>query len=336
MLQQTVIKAVIPVYDRFIQTFPTPKSLAMTDSETVRLAVRGLGYYRRFDHLHQATKHLVFDLKGKWPKSFSEWKKMPGVGDYTAAAISSITLNESVGVVDGNVERVMCRILNIQSAPNLPHLKKQFKVSMDNLARLGDPGSFNQAVMELGQVVCTPLSPKCPNCPIKKNCLSFAKGTQHLAPAAKTKINPVAVSLALLVPMNTKNVFLLKRSTSAKFLKGTLGFPTLIQDSRGDLKGDGFDAPAPLVEYVKKNQVDSRKIKHSITNHKITAAVIPVPPSKVQGTRVAVSIEGAESSLVSNLDRKALVAAIKYKLPAHALTSARTKILTPPALDQRP
>ena len=136
MLQQTVIKAVLPIYERFLKQFPTHEALAAATTEEVRLAVRGLGYYRRFDALHRACQKLTATGEGL-PRNHEKWLDLPGVGPYTAAAIASITADEPHGVVDGNVERVFCRLLDIRSEPNLPHLKKSFKSFMDHLCSLG-------------------------------------------------------------------------------------------------------------------------------------------------------------------------------------------------------
>ncbi|MCX6124685.1 MAG: hypothetical protein NTV34_08045 [Proteobacteria bacterium] len=334
MLQQTVISVVIPVYHRFLIQFPTAAHLAATDSETVRLAVRGLGYYRRFDLLHKATKTLVSDLKGHWPRDFESWKALPGVGDYTASAIASITLDLPHGVVDGNVERVMCRLLDIRSAPNLPHLKKHFKSLMDLLTRQGDPGSLNQSVMELGQNVCTPTKPKCEICPITKNCLSFAHQSQHLAPGPKPKKVFREIKMVIAVPIAGHQISLQRRTAKAHFLKGTLGFPTFLSDNNGKLSGDGFEAPQWMIDTLQssgeppkdaaKTPVKSpskihpnlkfkpKVIKHNITDHKIVATVVPIKFKDPDFFEVKISKKEADAALVSNLDRKALKAAMEW------------------------
>lgn len=160
MLQQTLIKSVMPVYERFLKQFPSPLALAEAPQEDVRLAVRGLGYYRRFDFLHKACRQLQMEKK-PLPASYEGWLELPGIGPYTAAAMASITLGLPHGVVDGNVERVFCRLLDIRTEPNLPALKKRFKKIMDDICQIGSAGDVNQAVMELGQLICTPSSPLC-------------------------------------------------------------------------------------------------------------------------------------------------------------------------------
>jgi A/G-specific adenine glycosylase len=301
MLQQTVIKAVIPVYERFLTRFPSPTELAIASSEDIRLAVRGLGYYRRFDMLHKACITLTEGVQGM-PSTHDDWLELPGIGPYTAAAIASITANEPHGVVDGNVERVLCRILDIRTEPNLPHLKKEFKLMMDSLCAKGSPGSINQAVMELGQTVCTPATPDCSRCPITESCTAHQNHSQHLAPAPKSKINFVEINLQLKIVRYQGKILLVQRPPDAKFLKGTWGFLTNIA-SGPDFVADGTPINLHDIQILKPIGT----IKHSITKHKITAEVVAAEcmiPSKFTKNRL-VDPEQIESSLVSNLDRKA-------------------------------
>lgn len=320
MLQQTVIKAVLPVYDRFLKNFPQPRDLAKADTETVRLAVRGLGYYRRFDFLHKAAKHLVETRQNRWPTSYEEWLELPGIGDYTASAISSITLGAPHGVVDGNVERVWCRIFDIRTAPNLPELKLKFKQLMNQLVALGSPGDFNQAVMELGQTTCTPASPACELCPVTVHCTAKRKGSQHLAPGVKARPEFSDVRMALLIPTQGESALLVRRPAQAKFLKNTFGFPTVLFHDKQGWIGDGFELPEAIKIKLEKSH-KSKTIKHNITKHKIRAEILLLDASSSADRRSLESIAkqsgdafttmstvakaNVEESLVSNLDRKA-------------------------------
>lgn len=300
MLQQTVIKAVMPVYERFLKQFPTPKSLAHATSEDIRLAVRGLGYYRRFDLLHRACIKLVTE-KRKLPTSHDEWLELPGVGAYTAAAISSIALDLPHGVVDGNVERVLCRLMDIRTEPNLPELKKRFKVIMDDLCSSGNPGALNQAVMELGQTICTPSSPNCPKCPVVNGCLAFKNSSQSLAPAAKSKQEPIDMKLRLEIVRHGNKIALMQRPDDAKFLKGTWGFITAIQN------GSEFIADGSPKFAMSSKTLEIGSIKHSITKHKIIADVV-VSQSRRAAQSPCIRLtdpKDIEKNLVSNLDRKA-------------------------------
>ena len=303
MLQQTVIKAVIPVYERFIKRFPTFEALAAANSEEIRLEVRGLGYYRRFDLLHRACMELARDGRGL-PQKHHKWLELPGIGTYTAAAIASITKDEPFGVVDGNVERVLCRLLDIRLEPNLPHLKKHFKQLMDQACSRGYSGTVNQAVMELGQTICTPTNPACNLCPINKMCSAFKENSQHLAPAPKSKPQLIDVEMQLSIVAHRKKILLCRRPDDAKFLKGTWGFFTAIR-SRQEFHYDGQQ------QYGLKlsNKKVVGRVKHSITKHKIMATVQALETSKLPKTELIRSVDprDVEENLVSNLDRKAWV-----------------------------
>ena len=175
MLQQTVIKAVIPKYINFFKVFPTVFDLAKAEESEVRIACQGLGYYRRFKLMHSCAKKLTEGKTKKdfeWPKSYKEWLSLPGIGEYTASAVSSICLSESKMVVDGNVERLMCRLHDIRMEPNLPALKKKFKEFGETLISDLSPGDFNQGLMELGQTICTKTNPVCHMCPVQKGCMA--------------------------------------------------------------------------------------------------------------------------------------------------------------------
>lgn len=307
MLQQTVIGAVLPAYVRFLERFPNPQSLAKATEEDVRQAARGLGYYRRFRYLHNAAKLIT--EKGKqpaeWPTNFKSWLAIPGVGQYTAAALASITLNEAVPVVDGNVERLFCRLLDIRSEPNLPALKRYFFLIGKEIISEKNPGDFNQALMEMGQTICRKNSPLCQDCPLKSYCLAYERGSQEIAPKSKKRAEKIKLQAELYLP-STKNgelIGLMKRPATAKFLKGTWGFTTRI--TRSELYEIGWDG-------FKDSPIDTRKkskllgaIKHNITKHEISVKAYEIPFSKQDSALRWIRKEMIEESLVSSLDQKA-------------------------------
>lgn len=250
MLQQTVIAAVTPKYTQFMERFPTVESFADAHEELIRPYVSGLGYYRRFNLLHKGS--LLVKEKG-FPRSRKEWLGISGVGAYTSAAIASITLNEPVGVVDGNVERVLARVFNIKEVVATQAWKTIFSGFMDTLTRIGKPGDINQSVMELGQTLCRIKSPRCDQCPISKHCQAFIRGTQSECPKSKVAKEFVHVSLVATCHVEGDQVFLVKRSDDSLFLKGTLGFP--------------------LKEVQKNSLPHAPVLKHNITKYKITVSV---------------------------------------------------------------
>lgn len=187
MLQQTRVKAVIPYYQRFMKEFPTVQSLADADIDTVLKAWEGLGYYSRGRNLHAAAKKIVADFEGKLPASAEKLRELPGIGPYTAGAISSIAFGVDESVVDGNVIRVLCRVFCIKDSPKETRtINKLWKLTRELLAT-GKAGTFNQALMELGAMVCLPRKPLCDQCPLSEFCVACEKGLQETLPVKVAK-----------------------------------------------------------------------------------------------------------------------------------------------------
>lgn len=304
MLQQTVIKAVIPAYERFLAAFPSVQDLANAEEDEVRLASRGLGYYRRFKLMHKGAKDLAQNPEQIWPETFKGWKEISGVGDYTAAAISSICFDQASPVVDGNVERVFCRLFDIRLEPNLPKLKRKFFSIGEELISKRSPGDFNQALMELGQTICTKQNPSCTLCPVQKSCRAFDNNSQNLAPKAKAKVQYSDVHMSLYVTQKGSLFGLTQRPKDSKFLKETWGFPTAIKEGKTWQWDGSVGSKWPL-----KSKAFAT-VKHSITSHKIKAEVFHVKADKNLTFRW-LKKEDVEENLLSNLDRKAWKAYLK-------------------------
>ena len=166
MLQQTRVAAVIAHYHEFLRRFPTVQKLAAARESSVLAAWSGLGYYRRARMLHAAAKVIARERKGTFPQTSADWRELPGIGRYTAAAIASIAFGEPIAVVDGNVERLLQRLLGRQLNGD-----EVWQWAGELLDRTR-PGDFNQAMMELGATVCTPKSPSCLLCPIVDLCVT--------------------------------------------------------------------------------------------------------------------------------------------------------------------
>jgi A/G-specific adenine glycosylase len=187
ILQQTRIAQGLPYYQTFVKNFPDVKSLAAAKPDKVLRLWQGLGYYSRARNLHACAKQVVKNLNGKFPSSFEELKKLPGIGDYTAAAIASISFREPVAVVDGNVFRVLARVFGIDKDIASTEGKKYFFKIANELIPTDTPDIFNQAVMEFGALHCTPQNPKCETCPFEKSCVANAKDMQKLLPVKAPK-----------------------------------------------------------------------------------------------------------------------------------------------------
>lgn len=179
MLQQTRVAAVLEHYARFLRRFPTVGSLAGARESSVLAAWSGLGYYHRARRMHQAARIIVRQRGGEFPRTAEEWLAIPGIGRYTAAAIASIAFGEAVAVVDGNVERVLQRLFG--RADRSATAWQQAEILLDRQ----HPGEFNQAMMELGAILCTPQTPQCLLCPLREFCKTRGVQPSRLVKARK-------------------------------------------------------------------------------------------------------------------------------------------------------
>ena len=187
MLQQTRVQTVIPYYKKFIQAFPTLESLAKSSLKKVLPYWAGLGYYSRIKNLHQSVAIFLSENQGQIPKTAKELQLYPGFGSYTAKAVSSQAFGERVSVLDGNVIRVLCRHENLSIAWWKQKEKEKLEKIAIQWSQNLPPKEINQALMELGAVICTPLSPSCLICPIRKTCKARKKNTVSLRPIKRVK-----------------------------------------------------------------------------------------------------------------------------------------------------
>ena len=187
ILQQTRVDQGTPYINRFLKSFPTLRHLDRADLDDVLKLWEGLGYYARARNLHKAARKVVRELDGHLPATAKEWEDLPGVGRYTAGAIASIALGEKVPVLDGNVKRVLARLLDLDASVDEPPTVRLLWDTMAHLVQGRAPGDFNQAMMELGARVCTPKSPVCGKCPVRTECKARIAGTQLLRPVRSKK-----------------------------------------------------------------------------------------------------------------------------------------------------
>ena len=228
MMQQTTYAAVLPYYERFLARFPSVESLAAADEADVLKQWEGLGYYARARNLHKAARSLVVDGKAAWPKSAAEWAKVPGVGPYTAAALASVLKGEPVPVVDGNVARVFARYWMIsEDFKKLPARARLAERLTPEIEQAAVPGNFNQAMMELGALVCTPTSPDCGVCPLRSGCAARKKGVQTDYPIKVAKGSvPTRRATQVIIP-DEKGRILLVQNREGGLLKGLWELPTV-------------------------------------------------------------------------------------------------------------
>jgi A/G-specific adenine glycosylase len=183
ILQQTRVIQGLPYYERFIQQYPSVALLAKAPEQEILRVWQGLGYYTRARNLHKCAKKVTESFNGKFPTTFSQLKELPGIGEYTAAAIASIAFQQPVAVVDGNVFRVLSRLYGVDTPINTPSGKKQFSALANELIQANKrPDLYNQAVMEFGATFCTPKNPSCEICPFSSNCIAFKNSLQNVLP----------------------------------------------------------------------------------------------------------------------------------------------------------
>ena len=291
MLQQTRVAAVIEHYHEFLRRFPTVQKLSAAREASVLAAWSGLGYYRRARMLHAAAKLIARDRAGTFPQTAADWRQLPGIGRYTAAAIASIAFGQAIAVVDGNVERV------VQRLAGKPISGEQVWHSAEDLLDRERPGDFNQAMMELGATVCTPRAPACLTCPVVELCASRGE-LPNEGNGARQKKREIHYSL----DRRNGSVFLVQRPKDARLMAGMWELPEITDPDHG---------VDPLLT-----------VKHSITVTDYTVNIWPAPaPAGVTGQWCA--IERLPRLALTGLARKVLRSSGIFPASASTRRSSR-------------
>jgi A/G-specific adenine glycosylase len=212
MLQQTRIAAVLPYYERFLGHFPTVRELARARESEVLKYWAGLGYYSRARNLHRAAKKIVAEHNAQFPNDVHHALALPGIGNYTAAAILSIAFDVPLAALDGNVARVLARLFAIRGDLRAPKTWKRLASTAQQLLAPKSPGNWNQALMELGETVCTPRSPQCARCPISSHCKANALGIAHRLPMARRERETAHIRIAAAVFLDPRGCTLLTKA----------------------------------------------------------------------------------------------------------------------------
>ena len=247
MLQQTRAQAVIPYYQRFLERFPTAVALAAAAENDVLALWSGLGYYSRARNLRLAAQHIA--AAEDFPRDYAAIRALPGIGDYTAAAVGSIAFDLPFAVLDGNVLRVVARVTNDAGDISSSRTRARFREIAQRWLDLREPGHFNQALMELGATVCLPRNPLCLVCPLADCCRARQEGAIAQVPVKLRKTEPILLDGVLLVVRNRGRVLLRQRDTTASRMAGF------------------WDLPAP--EDLPTARLGERigEIRHTITHH---------------------------------------------------------------------
>ena len=270
MLQQTQVETVIPYFIRWMERFPDIQSLAAADEHDILIIWEGLGYYSRARNLHQATKQVMADLNGELPNAYNELQRLPGIGPYTAAAIASIAFGEDVTAVDGNIRRVMARLFDVRVPARSTEGEAQLRALAQEHLPKGRAGDYNQALMDLGALICKPKKPDCKSCPIAGGCQARLLGVQEERPVKLPKKKPPHLTVTAAVIFRDKRVLLAQRHPDG-LLGGLWEFPG------GTLEGSDPDLQSCLKREIQEELGVDISVgdsfgcyKHAYTHFKIT------------------------------------------------------------------
>lgn len=292
MLQQTRVDTVIPYFERFLRELPDVRALAAVPEQRLLKLWEGLGYYRRARHLRAAAKRIVADLGGKFPKTAAGWRDLPGVGPYTAAAIASIAFGEPVPVVDGNVLRVFTRFWALAGDIRRPAVRDDLAGRLQAVLDAGGdarkrPGDFNQAVMELGALVCLPKTPRCAACPLRPDCVACRDDRTAELPVKSARAPVPHVDIAVAVIRRGGRILVQQRHAE-KMLGGLWEFPG------GKLEAGETPAAAVVREVREETGLRVRagsflgKVDHAYSHFSVTLhvfACVPLPGSRLAAGR---------------------------------------------------
>ena len=257
ILQQTQVKQGLSYYYKFIEQYPNITDLANAKEDEVLRLWQGLGYYSRARNMHYAASQVLINFNGVFPTSHKDILSLKGVGDYTAAAVSSIAYNLPHAVVDGNVYRVLSRVFLINTPINSPKGKKEFSELAQNLLDVKQPGNHNQALMEIGALICKPKNPNCIACPLNEKCLAFSHQTMLNYPTKLKKIKIRNRYFNYFVITDKKSIVIKKREAS-DIWKGLYDFPLFESDKKLDKIDD--------------NSYLDKEFKHILTHQHIFAS----------------------------------------------------------------
>ena len=276
MLQQTQVATVIPYFDTFMTRFPNLESLACADESDVLAAWSGLGYYRRARLLHQGVKTVMETLGGEIPRRAKELLALPGIGPYTAGAIASIAFGEPVPLVDGNVNRVLTRLVGDDTPVDTAAGRDAMWALAERLLNRSDPSAHNQSMMELGALVCSPKAPDCPRCPWRDTCAAHATGETARYPVKKgrTKVKPIWAVCG--VAQREDGALLLARRPDDALLGGMWEFPQGAVERADDRRDALAQAWRERLGLMPEILTPRGQVKHVFTHRRLTLDVFDV------------------------------------------------------------
>lgn len=271
MLQQTRVHAVIPYYENFLSRFPNVHALAEAQEQDLLASWSGLGYYSRARNLKKAAGVIVEKCGGSFPRSSDEALELPGVGAYTAAAVLSIAYGLALPVLDGNVARVLSRLFAISADLRTPHGRQRLLQHASLALSRRRPGDFNQAMMELGAVICLPRQPDCGACPLRNKCRAFAMNqTDRFPPIRRKQAIQSRQFTAAIILDAERRCLLQRRPASEQWMPGFWELP-MIEHMAAPAAAEA----APVTTIFNGIRLDGYlgNIRHTITTNKLHIAI---------------------------------------------------------------
>lgn len=304
MLQQTRVDTVIPYYERFLSRYPTVEDLANAETDQVLNLWSGLGYYQRARSLHSAAKEIVSRFNGKLPDDPEKIRELPGIGPYSAGAILSIAFEKKQPILDGNVIRLLSRVFLLGGDPAQAENRERLWQLAAEVLPQKNFGDFNQAMMEIAALICTPRAPKCPICPLQSICRAFQSGDPEKYPEKAAKQKSTTISYAFAIVRRNGSYLLFRREKSP--MKGMWEFPSV------EAEGELF-----AMEQLRKHLQDDYSVsteswgfagstKHSIMNHRISASYFIAEAKKGAKSESWISREKMDLLPLTTLTKKGL------------------------------
>ena len=290
ILQQTRVVYGEPYFKLFTSTFPSINELANAHEDQVLKMWQGLGYYSRARNLHKTAKMIANDFNGLFPNTFAELLALPGVGSYTAAAISSICFDLPHAVVDGNVYRVLARYFGIETPIDTGQAKKQFKTLANELLDAKEPGNYNQAIMEFGALQCKPKSPPCHHCIFKDSCVALEKNKVNDYPTKQANKLVKKRYFNYLVPLLPNKQTALIQRKGKDIWQYLYEFPMI--ESNSPLTLENISKELNLPEWVSTDEVSLYNPKpwvHQLTHQHIYASFWIVTTGSIVSTPISIS-----------------------------------------------
>lgn len=276
ILQQTRVQQGISYYYSFLEKFPKLEDLARASEDEVFRVWQGLGYYSRARNLHKAAKILYFDFQGIFPETYQDWMQIPGVGPYTAAAVSSFAFHFPKAAVDGNVLRWVSRYLGSFAPIDSPKTRMEIQSTLDVWIQYSSPHIFNQASMEFGAIICTPRKPACQACPIQTSCISYQNKWMDEIPLKANKVKVKEQGVFALYLENDKGQWAVSRREAGAIWGGLHTLPLIIHDEIN--LESGWNALLETLDIAATQMTiqDTWKATHLLTHRKLHVHIFSV------------------------------------------------------------